>query len=216
MNKSNRLTIVGLAMIAAVAAVELVAGRIAVGQSRALPIATFPRVIGGWVAGPDRPVDPDLQQRLADSRMVERVYTNHRLGASVDLLLLTSSNLDDFHDPTICIMSQGWSVQSARTVNVANQPATCIIASNEDHTIKTLYWLLGDYAPARAKTPAEKRLYAIRHFIVRRDEGTCLFVRMIANDNPLGDRAFADFIDATRDSIRSLAPNTTCQANQQQ
>jgi len=194
-------------MVAVVIAAQLIVPRIAVGTSKKLPVTSFPRSGGGWVAGEDRAVDPELKQRLAGATIVERIYKKGH-GGTVDLLLLTSDNLEDFHDPTICYPSQGWAIAQQQNADFAGFPVTSMTAHDGPRTIKTVYWFVGDYASTyNATTPLQKKLYKIRHIVVRREEGTCLFVRLIANSNTEGDRSLDDFMATFRPSIVNLYAN---------
>jgi len=194
-------------MVAVVIAAQLVVPRIAVGTSKKLPVTSFPRTGGTWTTVEDRPIDPELKQRLAGATIVERIYKNGH-GGTVDLLLLTSNNLEDFHDPTICFPSQGWAIEKQKNDDFSGFPVTTMMAHDGPRTIKTVYWFVGDYASAyNATTPLEKKLYKIRHLVVRREEGTCLFVRLIANSNVEGDRSLDDFMATFRPSIVNLYAN---------
>ena len=210
-NKTNikRPSIVGLAIVAVVIAVQLAVPRIAVGTSKKLPVTSFPRTLAGWTDTEDRQTDPELKKRLAGSTIVDRIYK--RKNQSVDLLLLTSDTLEDFHDPTICFPSQGWAIQGQQNTEISGFPATLMMAKSDRRLVKTIYWFVGDYQSTRAKTPLQKRLYKLRHLVVRREEGTCLFVRIISNSAP-GDKSLEDFVTDFRPAIEGLysaAPNMT-------
>ena len=204
--KKNKGAIAGLVMVGIVAAAQLAVPRIAVGTSKKLPVTAFPRSLGDWTAGDDRPVDPELKSRLAGATIVERIY-NKKHGGAVDLLLLTSDTLEDFHDPTICYPSQGWKIRDQQSASVGGFPVMSMTARNGLREVKTVYWFVGDYASYNARTPLQKKLYKLRHIVVRKEEGTCLFVRIIAPANPEGQAALNEFMTTFRPSILGLYAN---------
>jgi hypothetical protein len=176
-----------IAIVMAVAALlsNHVFGRIPIGESKPVPIAEFPRIIGDWKAGPDIPVTEDVKRFLPTSKIVQRVYRNNK-GEAVELLLLTSTVMSDFHDPETCLRSQGWTVAKKGDFNLDNRNIICINAQYNDHPISEMYWFDGDYASRRSHPQIIKSAYEIRSKISRLEEGTNIFVRIISeNDKDL-------------------------------
>lgn len=203
MQKTQILNITAIVLAAVAAVACLFVGRIPIGQTRAVSIKDFPRQVAEWKDVEDRPEDPSLRAELQSATMVERIYRGSD-GQDVDLLLLTASDPGDFHDPTVCLPSQGWQTLNQSVVMRDDQTINKIGAKLDDRVINLMYWQMGDFASKRAATPFMRNLYSLRSILVRNEEGTCLVVRIITHGTPAGEQEALRFIDAIQPSLAQL------------
>jgi EpsI family protein len=205
MQKSKICYIAALTLASVSAAVCLAVPRIPIGTTRALNIKAFPRQIGEWKAVEDRPQDPTLHAELPSATIVERIYKGPS-GRDIDLLILTASDPQDFHDPTVCLPSQGWETKSNSTIQRDGDTIHAIDANLNRNMINLLYWMVGDYASKRAENGVMKSLYRFRSRVVRNEEGTCLFVRIISHDDVESRQEALRFVDALQKPLADLNP----------
>ena len=204
MQNAKILNIAAIALcLAAVVAVYFVT-RIRVGETRAIAIDGFPKQIAQWKAIVDRPEDAGLKAELPSAHMVERIYQDPQ-GHQIDLLLLTSTDPQDFHDPTVCLPSQGWDTLGQSSLTCAGHPVHQILARLEDRVVNLMFWPIGDFA-SQHSTGTLRALYKIRSKMVKTEEGTCLIVRIISHGDAEGQQEALQFIDAIQPSIAALRP----------
>lgn len=87
-------------------------------QSR--DVSVFPRRLGEWQGGADRPLEPAVQKQLANANVMDRIYTNPQ-GREVNLLIVSSTDPEDAHSPEACLPAQGWLPQSTRKEQIDGQ-----------------------------------------------------------------------------------------------
>jgi EpsI family protein len=178
-------------MVLGTLTVNHIVGRLDLAKPHLLPVETFPRQIGDWRAGPDTPLDPEVQKALSTARVVQRVYTNS-VGESVELLLLSANDYKDFHDPTSCFPGQGWTLMDRHTMEINGQTVNRMIAARENkQQVEVVYWLPGNYIPQAHGLVLQKAL-AIRH-LVTKEESQSLFVRLTAPVQDGQDRSILAF-----------------------
>lgn len=178
-------------------------GQLDVSKSHRLPVESFPATLGAWQGGPVRPVDPEIQNILKTAKIVERVYTNPA-GQEIDLMLLTATEDEDMHSPQDCFPSQGWTLSNVHHIQIDGEPATQMTAAMEGGRQTVLYWLTGYFPPAPPRNAVLKQAASLRPHLTLAHNNMSLFVRILAPDTPLGQRALADFTASLRDPLRRL------------
>lgn len=135
---------------------------------------TIPRAFGAWDAQTaDDLVGPEQAGRLARSlysELVSRVYHEASTGAGVMLLAAygdTQSDLLQLHRPESCYPAVGFSLLSARSVNLqvggAMLPAREVVASKEGRTESIVYWArMGEALP---QTGQEQRIARLKNAV---------------------------------------------------
>lgn len=169
-------------------------------QSTPLPIEGFPRKVGDWTGGPDRPTPPAVQEMLSKATIVDRIYTRPG-GDAVNLTLITSSRVEDFHDPRSCFPGQGWDLRGVHVEQVEGEQVTAMTAVQGEETLDVLYW-----QTARAPEPVGGLIARARRLrnSLGGSQGQSLFVRVTA---PRGAHPFQTvraFVHAITPPLRTL------------
>ncbi len=204
MPKYPLLPLMGCLLVFSAVGADYGLGQMDVPRPHLLPVERFPATIGSWQGGPVNEVEPDIQKRLPTAKIVERVYANPQ-GQSLDLMLLTATEDEDMHSPKACFPSQGWVLTNVRETQVDGQPATQMTAQIEGGPRQTvLYWLTGYYPPAPPRNMFFQKTASWRGHLMGAHDNMSLFVRIIAPDTPLGNRALADFTQSLHAPIQNL------------
>ncbi len=72
----------------------------------------IPRTVGGYAAGPDDAVPPDVQAALSSATMTSRTYRPAGNNAAVNFVLIGGTDRSALHDPRSCLIGAGMSVQN--------------------------------------------------------------------------------------------------------
>lgn len=202
MSSAKVLNLIGLALVALAAAADCAMPRLAVPRPEALAVDRFPRVIGAWSAGANRPVDPQIAARLTTATIVERDYRNPT-GHDIDLLLVTADRDQDIHDPSLCLPAQGWNLGERHVLWLDRQEINEVDIDQSGARYAVLYWLADYTRPARPSNMLLACLMPLRRKIVRYHEGASLLVRLVAREQ---DRAalerFAGQVMPAIDALR--------------
>lgn len=182
--------------------------RLDVPMSHSLPIEHFPKSISSWQAVEDVPVDPSIKEVLPDATIVERRYRRSD-GVSLDLLLLTSDNEGEFHDPSKCFPAQGWSLAGQTSAEIAGQTLHQFHASFQDQHVLVSYWRVRDLTPPPSPGSITSAVLPLRNAVTH-DEGWSLLVRVISPGDPQGEAAARDFIQVISEPVHALfgSPNS--------
>ena len=204
MSKHTLLPVICCVLVLAAVGADYGLGQMDVPKPHRLPVEAFPARIGDWQGGPVQTVDPDVQKALATAKIVERTYTDPR-GQTVDLMLLTATEDEDMHSPKACFPSQGWTLTNVRDTQMDGQPATQMTAQFEEGPRQTvLYWLTGYFPPAPPRNALLQKASVWRTHVLGAHNNMSLFVRLIAPDTPLGNRALVDFTRSLHEPIQIL------------
>lgn len=207
MQKNSFLVVVGLVMVGAAALANAVMGRLDFPQPRLLPVENFPRQIGEWSGGEDRPVDPAIRKKLATARIVDRLYTD-AAGKTVALLLLSATDIKDFHHPRVCFPGQGWRLEEPRILTYRGRQINTMVVSREGEELSVWYfWFTAEHPPTLPENHPLRPLYDLRMKVVPEIERATLFVRLIAPKSPDNDLPLRSFLDAIWEPLRSLRAN---------
>ena len=204
MSNNAFLPVICCAMVLSAVGADYGLGQLDVSKSHRLPVETFPTQLGSWQGGPVREVDSDVQSQLKTAKIVERVYRNPS-GESVDLMLLTATEDEDMHSPQTCFPSQGYTLSNVHSLEINGEPATQMNAQISDGPRQTiLYWLTGYYPPSPPRNALLRHAAALRPHLTLNHNNMSLFVRIIADDTPLGHRALADFMGSLHGPLQQL------------
>jgi EpsI family protein len=209
MQKSKIFALISFVMVLTALAADHTIGRLPLLAARKAPVERFPKHIQGWTAGPDNPVDPEIQKTLATATVVDRNYTNPS-GQSVQLLLVSASQGNDVHNPMICFPGQGWQITDRRTIRVDSQDATVMTAKLDETRLCVLYWISDAEPSPQEESPWLRNLRTIRRWFVTADEGRSLLVRVTAPGDAQNNAPVISFVkDASeplRELIRAITP----------
>lgn len=138
----------------------------------------IPATFGNWEAHADNLVSPEQAGRLARtlySETVSRTYVESETEAAVMLLAAygdTQSDLLQLHRPESCYPAVGFTLQSAKSVDLpllggAVLPARKVVATIEDRVENILYWTrMGEQLPRTGEEQRDARLSnAIQGFV---------------------------------------------------
>ncbi len=168
-------------------------GRLPVPHSRRLPVENFPARLGNWQGAPLAPVDVDVQRKLQTANIRERVYSDPS-GNGIRLMLLTASESDDLHDPSVCFPSQGWTITKPRPVTIAGQSVLMMHAKMGAQAETVIYWMTGYNAPGSYRNSLVAQIAHFRGRVVGEHEGDSLFVRVLAPDQLERDGTLTRFV----------------------
>lgn len=101
--------------------------------------AAFPRQVGPWRSGPDRPIAEMTHRMLPSASMIDRVYTDPE-GRTVNLVLVSATSVADVHDPDLCFPGHGWTLEHIDTTFVGDRTVRRDRAVQEGHALSLLYW----------------------------------------------------------------------------
>jgi EpsI family protein len=207
MQKNSLLVAVGLVMVGVAVLANAVMGRLDFPQPRLLPVESFPRRVGEWEGGEDRPVDPAVRKKLATALIVDRAYTNVA-GRSVALLMLSATDIKDFHSPQVCFPGQGWRLENPRILTYRGRRINTMIASRGEEELSIWYfWFTDEHPSALPENHPLRPLYNLRMKAVPEMERATLFVRLIASKTPDSDRPLRSFLEAIWEPLQSLRTN---------
>lgn len=101
-------------------------------------IEQFPIQLHGWRASDSHVAYANV---LPGSHMIERTYADQS-GHSIDVLLITGTDADDFHDATVCLPLQGFDITPQKTVVLpgSSQTARELTAAKGANQLTILYW----------------------------------------------------------------------------
>jgi exosortase len=133
------------------AAVAVAAGALAAvpPMARSAPepdLAAIPARFGDWVAGPDRPFDPDVARTLGTDNGLYRVYT--RLGYEAHAWVMhwrSANGVRDYHHPDVCWPNRGFAPTERRVEPVVTPGGRTVpltyreFARGKDRQI-VVYW----------------------------------------------------------------------------
>lgn len=208
MQKGKVLPILGTMMIVTAAVCTYAFPRLPVPSIHKIPVETFPRTIGEWQAGPDEPVDPEVQAKIPTAKIVSRVYKNSA-GQTVELTLLSASVKSDFHDPNLCFPAHGWELSNHRAVRFQEDRFDEMTAVQEGTKMEVLYkWLstVSAQPPANVvlRTSYKIREEMLAHGMMDRQDGMSVFVRVMARRDSSSQRALNDFVPQILPTIKSI------------
>ncbi len=166
------------------------------------PIAAFPREVGGWSGSPDRSGNTPL---LPSATIIDRTYQNTQ-GQQIALMLLTAHDYADFHDPNICLPSQGFTLGDIHKVPLGSTGESAFVmrATLRQQKIDVLYWWPGQ---ARLETgygyDQWGKLLAVRDRLTG-EQGKSLFVRLMAPADDHSEQMLAQAAAAWEPSLVAL------------
>jgi EpsI family protein len=175
-------------------------GRLEQPKPRPLPVKSFPRQVGEWVGGEDLPLDPEVKKMLAHATVADRIYT-HPSGKTVNLVLVTSTDLQDFHDPRSCFPGQGWEIRDVHPITVGGDKITAMTATRNGQTVDVYYWQTAKLAKAKGGMLA--KLVRLRSSLSG-NEGQSLFVRVSSPKTGTPYQTVRSFTELIQPSLKSL------------
>jgi EpsI family protein len=102
-------------------------------------VSVFPKKLGDWEGGEDRPLDPEIQKQLATANVLDRLYTN-RQGHVINLLIVSSTDPEDAHSPEACLPSQGWVPEQTKTATIDGQLVHVDQMTKLGEKMDVLFW----------------------------------------------------------------------------
>lgn len=150
-----------------------------------VPIETFPRTVAGWTSVSEQNADTPL---LPHAHAIQRECLDTR-GQRLSLLLLTSRDYSDFHDPNTCMPLQGFTLSPVHTVHLpgTNQEASVMTATRRNEQLQILYWWPGGQTLRTKYGHVEwGKLLALRDRLTG-EQGRSLFVRLICPATPTSE-----------------------------
>ncbi|MCC6730592.1 MAG: exosortase-associated EpsI family protein [Chthonomonadales bacterium] len=202
MRKPSILAVAALALLGVALAGNHAFGRLPLTRLRVVPVAEFPRQVGGWTAKADRPLDAETRKALPTASVLDRVYLS-RSGMPLNLVLVSAGNYKDFHDPNVCFPSQGYQLGEETTCRVGGRGMSEMVARKEGSGIAVLFWLEGDQLPGVPNTSLWGKISGLRR-LVTREQGQTLFVRVTAPEGPEARGEMRAFAQAILPSVRAL------------
>lgn len=196
MQNAKVLPVIGLIMVVGAVALSYAVPRLPVPNIQRLPVETFPRNVADWASGPDREVDPYVQNKIPTAKIVSRTYTN-KPGKSVELTLLSASQRADFHNPNECFPGQGWALSNHHRVEVDGQRFNVMSAQKDGENLIVYYCWMGERDVKKPSTVVQRTMLDIRDRvftgIMDRADGMSLFVRVLAKDDEAGRKSVSAF-----------------------
>lgn len=176
MQKSTTLTLAAFVMVMATLAFSN-ARRPMQGETRLLKIETFPKQVGAWHSVEEISQKPEVLAALPSAHILERVYEGPG-GHKADVLLLTATDDQDFHEPTWCMPGQGWTITERKLVPLADQKANLMSVTQDNMSSQLTYYWVRCYNPDIPKPGTLlDRVYRMRRLF--NHESYSLFVRII-------------------------------------
>jgi exosortase len=177
---------------------------------RPIPAAIdrFPVVIGPWNGGEDRPMNSDVREKLKTACSRDRVYTNTNSRQGVQLLLLTGSDPEDFHNPAICFPSQGWTLINRRHFRYNGQDINAMDAEQGSERVMVWYWWYSNDPLSSMKVPNipfARDIYRLRFKAAGENVTTSLFVRAIVPASPDAEPTMKTFVNDIWPHLEALA-----------
>jgi EpsI family protein len=203
MQKAPILAVIAAAMSLSAFTANHAFGRLQAMKPRVLPVESFPRQIGDWTAGDDVPVEPRVQGFLPTARIVDRRYVNST-GQAVSCMLITASDILDFHNPNICLPGNGWELSEQRTLYVGKQSINSMVGTRDGETANVRYWFVGDTAGTVPGSITLTKVFAIRRLLTN-EHVSSLLVRLIAPHNSSGDAAIQAFTREIQPYLTAVA-----------
>lgn len=77
--------------------------------------ADVPRLVDGYAAPQDSPVDPIVQKALESADIVSRTYARGTSDLPVDVILIGGTDRNALHDPRSCLVGAGWQLADDHT-----------------------------------------------------------------------------------------------------
>ena len=105
--------------------------------------AAFPRQVGNWQGGPDRPVAASTQKLLPTASILDRFYTDTGSAErrrTVSLVLVSAALLADAHDPELCLPGQGWKVEHLPAPAFGDRAVHYDRVVQDGQSMDVLYW----------------------------------------------------------------------------
>ncbi|HEV2471962.1 MAG TPA: exosortase-associated EpsI family protein [Chthonomonadales bacterium] len=206
MQHDKVLAAVALLMACAALAVSALARPVREGKSFVVPVAQFPSLLAGWECvsqTTEKDYPEEVRHKLPTAHVVDRHYMN-ALGQTVELLLLTADNQEEFHDPSVCFPDQGFSLQERRQWVLAGQRVQSFAVKQPGKDLFVLYWWAGDFESERPHPRWLQEVYKIRNK-VQNEEGSRIFARMVCTDTPDNRAAMIAFARSVIGPVRALA-----------
>jgi EpsI family protein len=206
MQNPKILALTALAILAAGILANRFVGRLQLAEPRLLPIETFPKHVGDWRMTEDRPPRPEIMGSLPTAHMVDRIYVNSA-GRAINLVLVSATDYNAFHDPKTCIPAQGWELITCGTVRLGGHSVNTVTAGMGAERMRFFYWLagsgadipLGDYGTGKPL----RKLYAIKRLLTGTEEAS-MFVRLAVDGDAQSDPVLADFTEAAEPCLTNL------------
>jgi hypothetical protein len=164
-------------LLATAAAANRVVPRLSTASLSPVAIETFPRSLAGWTCLQEQNADTPV---LPAAHAIDRVYQDSA-GRRLHLLLLTSRDYEDFHDPNTCLPLQGFTLGPLRQLRLpgTDQDAFLLTATRRSESLQMLYWWPGHQTLHSQYGRVEwGKALALRDRLAG-EPGHSLFVRMI-------------------------------------
>lgn len=200
--RAATLSLLCVLLAASVAAVNRTVRPLGTAILHPAPLAAFPHALAGWVSGPDVPANTPL---LPSATIIERDCRDSQ-GHEMSLLLLTARDYADFHDPNICLPSQGFTLGPIRRVALgkSGEDAFLMTATRREQKIDVLYWWPGQ---AHLETgygyDQWGKLLSLRDRLTG-EQGKSLFVRMMAPASPDNEERLTQTAAAWEPALAAL------------
>lgn len=176
MQKSTVLTLIALSMVLATLAFCR-ARRPMQSETHLLNVDAFPKQVGQWHSVEEIKQKPEILAALPSAHIMERVYQGPG-GRKADILLLTATDDQDFHEPTWCLPGQGWAINERKLVPLAGERANLMAVTQENQSNQLTYYWVKCYNPDAPKPGTLlERVYRMRRIF--NHESFSLFVRII-------------------------------------
>jgi EpsI family protein len=222
MQNTKIYPLIGLIMVFTALLVNHAVHRLQEVKPQKVPIDDFPRIVvdpqgDEWRSDKkkDIAVPLEVQNVLKTAEIIQRHYIDSN-GIDVVLMLLTASDYNAFHDPTICFPGQGWNLTDQRpitikgqtftikgkTFNIKAQTFNSMVATRDADRVDVLYWMPVDPMATGGATLGKVR--ALRKLVSSENSGS-LFVRMTTPDDANSRDAMISFATACKPYLDHLS-----------
>jgi exosortase D (VPLPA-CTERM-specific) len=204
-------SILAVAMVLGLGALELGIGERQVMASSRLAFAVFPRQLAGW-SGIDLPVDQSSLKTLNASDYLSVGYDNGRTRVDVWIAYYSSQVAGNaVHSPQVCIPGGGWEIESVEQRTMALSDGTSsrplplqrLIIRRGDDRAMIYYWFVEAGQPIADETAAKLKLLANAILDNRRDGALVRFMAPIAgSDYAAADATITEFITTIEPTLQ--------------
>jgi exosortase D (VPLPA-CTERM-specific) len=204
-------SIVAVAMVLGLGALELGIGERPVATSDRLPFAVFPRQFAEW-RGTELPVDQSSLNTLKATDYLSVGYDNGRTRVDVWVAYYSAQVAGGaVHSPQVCIPGGGWEIESVeqRTIALSDGgssrplPLQRLIIRRGNDRAMVYYWFVEAGQPIADETAAKLKLLANAILENRRDGALVRFMAPIeGKDDAAADGLITQFIATIDPTLR--------------
>jgi hypothetical protein len=119
-------------------------------------------------------------------------------------MLVTADERDDIHNPTICFPSQGWQIETLRSLPMGSDRGYLMTAVQNFNKVDVCYWMTGRFAPKRSENGLLNQVARWRDHLVGEQEGMSLFVRLMTNHTPQSQQVLTQFAEQIGPALQAM------------